>query len=71
MSLPGYDAWKTRLPDDDGKECPSCGEWMVYFSSARGWVCEHCEEREAPDPDRAYDEWRDRQMEREQECHDA
>lgn len=65
MSMPGYDAWKTRLPDDDGRECPTCGEWMIYSAHHRWWLCEHCEERNGPDPDQLYDEWREREDARE------
>lgn len=63
MSLPGYDAWKTRLPEDDWRECPHCDGVMRWSSFWRGWECERCEENTGPDPDALYDEWRDRQME--------
>jgi len=61
MFLPGYDAWKTRLPDDDAEECPCCGGAMYRHN--RDWYCETCEHNTAPDPDYEYDRMRDDAME--------
>lgn len=42
MHLPGYDAWKTRGPDDDAPTCDRCGGWLG--SRPIGDVCDDCHE---------------------------
>ena len=48
MSLPGYDAWKTRLPDNyDGPVCAQCGgnierDWHALRGGLL-WYCERCD----------------------------
>lgn len=62
MSLPGYDAWKTHNPDDD--RCEFCG--VHERRMKHGWQPEECTgecERGWRDPDREYDEMRDRRDE--------
>lgn len=57
-----YDAWKTSEPDDySGPVCTKCGGWLLRDHSLPGqyWYCEECDEREGPDPDLAYDLWRE------------
>lgn len=49
MSLPGYDAWKTRLPDEyDGPVCNRCGSFLLRDHTIPGqyWYCERCDEPE-------------------------
>lgn len=43
MFLTGYDAWKTREPDDDGPCCETCGE-PLRRDSRRCWYCERCDD---------------------------
>jgi hypothetical protein len=47
MSLPGYDAWKTRVPDDyDGPVCGKCGAFLLRDRTSLLvlWFCERCDE---------------------------
>ena len=37
-----YDAWKTRLPDDNDPICERCGEGLRRTAGI--WHCERCEE---------------------------
>ena len=39
-----YDAWKTRVPQDDGPVCETCGAWLRRTLDF-GWYCPDCEER--------------------------
>jgi len=44
MSLPGYDAWKTRGPDwDDPPTCDRCGEFLTRAWQPPHWFCDECE----------------------------
>lgn len=55
-NLPGYDAWKTRGPEEGHEEaCPHCGHPMEHDEYTKEYNCEHCGHAEGP-PD-AYDEW--------------
>jgi hypothetical protein len=50
--LPGYDAWKTRLPEE-----PYCDDPECICTAER--VHKHCPIH-GIDPDLDYDEWQDR-----------
>jgi hypothetical protein len=41
-----YDLWKLATPEDEARECATCGEWM-RFSRRLRWHCEQCDERDA------------------------
>jgi predicted amidophosphoribosyltransferase len=44
--LPGYDAWKTRLPDyADGPTCETCGGWLRRDTNF-ALYCPDCADRE-------------------------
>lgn len=79
---PGVTGNELRIagPDWDGdieRECPRCEQWvLVYASSFRGvlsWECPLCgnyedeEEEEGPDPDAAYEAWREREFDRQED----
>jgi len=61
MSLPGYDEWKTRSPDDENPRCEFCG---AYESEVRkGWQPDACTGecgRVWRDPDAEYEASRER-----------
>ena len=44
--LPGYDQWKTRLPEEpDMTECVVCGKEIYKYDSLRtveGYKCDDC-----------------------------
>lgn len=62
-SLPGYDAWKLRSPDDKNPCCEYCGASEAPYSDARmGWQPAECTGecgKSWRDPDAEYEARRD------------
>jgi hypothetical protein len=44
VNLPGYDAWKTREPDEDYELCPDCGGPLRRARGTQCWFCERCDD---------------------------
>ena len=63
MSLPGYDEWKTRAPEDDDPRCEHCGAHEREIRS--GWQPEQCTGKCGllawRDPDAEYGAMRERE----------
>jgi tRNA(Ile2) C34 agmatinyltransferase TiaS len=56
------DRWLTTDPREDDPRCPECMA-VVESDGYDGWDCLECGWSKAgPDPDRAYDEMRDREL---------
>jgi hypothetical protein len=43
VSLPGYDAWKLRSPDDVAPVCDFCGGWL-HRGACFDLYCPECED---------------------------